>query len=247
METFKNTIEKLGEEISPIIKEGFFFLSDKSKPPSNYWIDLHDLDHLFENFGTFSKFKVALSSILNYLYGKNEIDTIILPRWTNTTEDFFVPTLYRLRLEKLNKNFVFYEILKMGEEGFYLCTTKDVITKHDGYKAIAIMALDIHMRVIQKLMDFVDSKGIVLEIPIILSIMSRGIPKDIEGIKENREVYSLFEVLSPQDNKKAEIIPITHSKSKSGKSLFGENFEKIKELEEIFKKLNKLSKEPPVS
>jgi hypothetical protein len=230
METFEDTIKELGNEISPIIKEGFFFLSDRSKLTSPYWIDLLELSSILENFDTFSKFKYLLFSILNYLY-TNDVNTIILPRWTNTTEDLFASTLYRLRLEKSNENFVFYEILKMGEEGFCICSTKDVITRH---KAIAIIGLDIHMHVIHNLMDFMKRKDINIEIPIILSIMSRGIPDDIKSILEGREIYSLFEVLLPPDSERAEIIPITDRRSKSGELLFGKDFEKIRELEEFF-------------
>lgn len=242
METFKSTIEELCREILPIIKEGFFFLSDRSKPPSNYWIDLLELDNILENFDTFRKFKVVLFSILNYLYKIEDVNSIILPRWTNTTEDLFASTLCRLRLEESNQNFAFYEILKMGEEGFCICSTKDAIITGRGYKAIVIMGLDIHMHVIQKLMDFMDRKGIVIDIPIILSIMSIGIPEDIKDIQKNREIYSLFEVLPPQDSKSAEIIPITSSRSKSGKSLFGEIFEKMSEIEKIFNELARLQR-----
>lgn len=237
---FENIIEELGGEISLIIKEGFFFLSDRSKPHSNYWIDLLELSKILENPDTFSKFKVVLFSILNYLY-KNDVNTIILPRWTNTTEDLFASTLYRLRLEKSNENFVFYEILKMGEEGFCICATKEVIAG-GGYKAIAIIGLDIHMQIIHKLMDFMKSRGINVEIPIILSIMSRGIPEDIKDIQEGREIYSLFEVLPPKDSKRAEIISITNRRSKSGKSLFGENFEKISEVGKIFNELTRMQR-----
>lgn len=237
MKTFKDTMDELGRDLSHIVKEGFFFLSDKSKPPSHYWVDLLELNRFLEDSDTFNKFRFVLLSILNYLYEKNEINSIIVPRWTNTSEDFFASTLYRLRLERPNKNFAFYEILKTGEEGFCICSTEDAATNGNGYKAIAIMGLDIHMYIIRELMKFMDNKGIVIDIPIVLSIMSRGMPNDMIDIKKSKDIYSLFDVLPPQDGEEVTIVPITSIKSESGKLLFGENFENLIRVEEIFSQI----------
>lgn len=166
---FINTINYLAESIKPIIKRGYFFLSNGSY--SDWWVDLVKLDQILENEYKFMDFKHVIESLLIYFTDSEQLNTIILPRWTTTTEDWFIGTLYRLRIEESKKNFGFQEIIKLGEAGFYVRSVSPINDKTD---SLSIIGLSIHDYVIKELEIFLNKKLGDIKLKHIISVIHRN-------------------------------------------------------------------------
>ena len=166
---FINTINCLAESIKPIIKEGYFFLSNGNY--SDWWVDLVKLDQVLENEYEFMDFKHVIESLLIYFTDSEQLNTIILPRWTTTTEDWFIGTLCRLRIEESKKNFGFQEIIKLGEAGFYVRSASPIKDETD---SLSIIGLSIHDYVIKELVNFLNKKVGDIKLKHIISVIHRN-------------------------------------------------------------------------
>lgn len=173
---FLNSINSLADDINQnqIVKHGYFFLSTGDS--SDWWVDLVELDRILEKEDRFVELKYIIESLLEYLKESNKINTIILPRWTATTEDWFVGTLYRLKIEKWQQTFVFQEIIKLGDTGFYVRSTHQI---KDETESLAILGLSIHDYVLERLKGFLKAKELEINLKNIISIIHRDGSKTI--------------------------------------------------------------------
>ncbi|MDP3014206.1 MAG: hypothetical protein Q8M92_08205, partial [Candidatus Subteraquimicrobiales bacterium] len=210
-----SSIKSLADDINQIIKHGYFFLSTGDS--SDWWVDLVELDRILENEDKFVELNYIILSLLEYLKESNKINTVILPRWTSTTEDWFVGTLYRLRIEKWQQNFEFQEIIKLGKSGFYV---RSIHSIRDDTKSLAILGLSAHDFVLKNLIGFLKTKELEINLKNIISIIHRnGMKTDFENI-----TYPIF--LADKNG----IIPFTEIEK------YREKID-LDKLEDIYKKV----------
>jgi len=154
-----------------IFKRGYFLLTNKGT--SHSWIDLYSLSNLFYD----SEYKLICKNFLKEFVNKivqhqmkeMNINAIIVPRWTQCTEDLFSDTLLSICVELFCSSegiqgITVYELLNAGGTGndFYIRKLDVEANKQINelsstgieikVKAIALLALDIHTWLIDGLL-----------------------------------------------------------------------------------------------
>jgi len=178
--------------IEKVHKRGYFFLSTGNVPPytkSPYWIDLYSLSHLF-NASKESKehkhfLKKKMLEFILHQKSKFNINSVIIPRWTRSTEDLFTETLLHLCFELVHEfpevfeNIAIHELFNAGNNNFYLNPVYTDNTESH-INAVAFLALDIHFGIIKKLQNL--NRDVTISS--VLSVVGRCDP-ELESIKKS--------------------------------------------------------------
>ena len=189
-----------GENLSKILakdilKKGYFMLTSRSS--SDYWIDLYSLSRIFNVYSSSDEYRCFLSNkmkgVIKCGIETESVNSIIIPRWTCSTEDLFSETLLNawlaLRNEEEFKSIKTYELFSAGggNDDYYLCRVKDesdierdTNDTENKIIAIAFLALDIHSWIIDSLLEANpktnkndEQKQNDIEIPIVISVIGR--------------------------------------------------------------------------
>lgn len=224
IESIKTLPKKLKEKI---YKHGYFFLSTKGK--ADFWVDLYSLSHLFnaeekaKEYQCFLKKKML--EIILHQKEKLKINSVIIPRWTCSTEDLFTETLLDLCFELFHefpddvRGLAVYELFNAGNGNYYLNSVyTDKTEEH--IKAVAFLALDIHFGIIKKLVD--SSKGI--NIPSVISVIGRCDPVFCMNNCDFK-IIPLFNACSKLEKNLDEFYFIMNKKTALHKKLFDSGYD----------------------
>ena len=166
-----------------VFRWGYFLFTSRRTSPR--WHDLYALSHLFNAFDNAEEYRKYLEEVIKkiVIHQKENlgINSVIVPRWTCSTEDLFSETLlnacFALSRTDSCKGITIYELFSAGGESsgeYYLSpimedTTRD-IAPHTNIKAVAFLALDIHTWVINRLLE-ANKKNKHFEISSVISII----------------------------------------------------------------------------
>jgi len=216
-----NGIRRLSEELMHhIYKHGYFMMSDKSK--KKYWIDLYSMSHVFNASKNAVENRALLKDILSsiVLHQMNEcmINSIIIPRWTCSTEDLFSETLLNICFEIANEtpNLAVYELFSAGGESSdknnYYLNFVDILAEDNipsgEINAIVFIALDIHSWIIDFLLEnpaYTDKDCNNLKIQSVFSVVGRcgQYPKTKKRRKpEEFSNFNIFPIFNASDVEK---------------------------------------------
>jgi len=205
-----NTVNNLSKEMPKhTFKRGCFLLSTKTPKPSEYWIDLYGLSHLFNATNEAKHFQRFLSDMIERIILHQlenvKINSVIVSRWTRCTEDLFSETLLNICFELLgtklsDKNIKLYELFSAGgnNEEYYLNRVETLNAEsslpQDRIKAVAFLALDIHTWLIDSLLKCCKE----VEVYSVISVLGRckTYPRIKQRKHENKDseflLYPLF-------------------------------------------------------
>jgi hypothetical protein len=179
------SVSDLSAELhSATYKQGYFFYTDKRD--GDYWIDLYSMSHLFNVSKNAKGHRARLKELVKevVLHQKNVergINSIIIPRWTQNTEDLFTETLLNICFELSSESAEFnelavYELFSAGgddKNDFYMSLVESLEGNKEPakIKAIALLALDIHSWIIDFLLDNPVYKDI--QVTSVISVVGR--------------------------------------------------------------------------
>jgi len=180
-----------------ILKRGYFLLS--TKKPSEYWVDMYHLSHLFNAYKDSKEYcgllKGMICDIIEHQRKELNINTVICPRWTCSTDDLFSETLLNIFFELLHdKSGVFggltiYELFIAGEKGSYYLSPVNEKCHENAINAVAFLALDIHFGMIEDLLK--NNVNNHLKIDSVISVVGR--------IKPEKRAFSIIPLFDAWD------------------------------------------------
>ena len=162
-------------------KRGYFLLSTKAT--GKYWLDMYGLSHLFNASAKAKEYKAFLHDIIDKIIqhqvNNEQINSVIVPRWTGCTEDLFSETLLNIcyelfRTKYIAQNINMYELFSAGGKADeYFLNPVEILNNapHQNIKAIAFLALDIHSWLIDSLLA--NSSDGEVEIRSVISVLGR--------------------------------------------------------------------------
>jgi len=207
-----------------ILKRGHFLMSTGEWKP--YWVDMFYLSHLFnesEHAKTF--YKILKGLILDIIICQKRlgINAIISPRWTCSTDDLFAETLLNICFDLFRDNpkelsgLTLYELFRSGVKDIYYLNKVKGEQSKDGINAVAFMALDIHVRLIDGLLNSHKNSG--LKIDSVISVIGR-----CEPTPRSFMMIPLFDAWNNGNTLNSEFMFIMNKESSLHKALFnGQN------------------------
>ena len=176
-----------------IFKRGYFLLT--TKRTTGYWVDLFSLSHLFNADEKALRYRELLKGMLRDIIQHQQkelnINAVICPRFTCSTEDLFSETLlnicFELQIEEpeLFREMTIFELFSAGEKDSYYLNPVNKDYKTGDIRAVALFALDIHFGQIESLQKMNKDN---LSIYSMISVVGRCEPK-----KRDFKVIPLFD------------------------------------------------------
>lgn len=202
--------------VQSIYKRGYFLMS--RKVIRKYWVDMFHLSHLFNAHEDakkhYSFLKNRIEGILKFQIDSkrtNTINSVIIPRWTCSTEDLFCETLLNICFELFSDSETFkglnmYELFSTGggDKPFYYLNPVIKGDMHGSINAVSFFALDIHSWILD---DFLSQKISIangIRIPNVISVIGRCKPLSTQANntdnKCNFRIVSLFDAWNELEN-----------------------------------------------